>query len=67
MVDHTVKGYDNELDTLDRRIAEMGGTAEKMCSVRSSSEQGILPASTVGKGSLTPSREHTRPAHRRSL
>ena len=30
MVDHTVKGYDRELDALERRIAEMGGIAEKM-------------------------------------
>ena len=30
MVDHTVKSYDKELDALERRIAEMGGIAEKM-------------------------------------
>ena len=30
MVNHTVKAYDKELDTLERRIAEMGGIAEKM-------------------------------------
>ena len=30
MVDHTVKAYDKELDALERRIAEMGGIAEKM-------------------------------------
>ena len=30
MVNHTVKSYDTELDTLERRIAEMGGVAEKM-------------------------------------
>jgi phosphate transport system protein len=30
MVDHTVKAYDKELETLERRIAEMGGIAEKM-------------------------------------
>ena len=30
MVDHIVKSYDKELDTLERRIAEMGGIAEKM-------------------------------------
>ena len=30
MVNHTVKSYDTELDTLERRIAEMGGIAEKM-------------------------------------
>ncbi len=30
MVDHTMKAYDKELDTLERRIAEMGGIAEKM-------------------------------------
>jgi phosphate transport system protein len=30
MVDHTVKAYDKELEILDRRIAEMGGIAEKM-------------------------------------
>ena len=30
MVDHTVRAYDRELDTLERRIAEMGGIAEKM-------------------------------------
>jgi phosphate transport system protein len=30
MVDHTVKAYDKELDALGRRIAEMGGVAEKM-------------------------------------
>ncbi|MFY9969650.1 MAG: phosphate signaling complex protein PhoU [Roseiarcus sp.] len=30
MVEHTVKSYDRELDTLERRIAEMGGIAEKM-------------------------------------
>ena len=30
MVDHTVKAYDRELDTIARRIAEMGGIAEKM-------------------------------------
>jgi len=30
VVDHTVKGYDKDLDLLERRIAEMGGIAEKM-------------------------------------
>ncbi len=30
MVDHTVKSYDAELESLDRFIAEMGGIAEKM-------------------------------------
>ncbi|HYA72999.1 MAG TPA: phosphate signaling complex protein PhoU [Roseiarcus sp.] len=30
MVDHTVKSYDKDLDTLERHIAEMGGIAEKM-------------------------------------
>ena len=30
MHDHTVKSYDKELETLERRIAEMGGIAEKM-------------------------------------
>ncbi|MGO9392227.1 phosphate signaling complex protein PhoU [Rhodoblastus sp.] len=30
MVDHTVKSFDVELETLDRYIAEMGGIAEKM-------------------------------------
>ncbi len=30
MVDHTVKAYDRELDTIERLIAEMGGIAEKM-------------------------------------
>jgi phosphate transport system protein len=30
VVDHTVKSYDKDLDTLERRIAEMGGLAEKM-------------------------------------
>ena len=30
MVEHTVRAYDRELDTLERRIAEMGGVAEKM-------------------------------------
>jgi phosphate transport system protein len=30
VVNHTVKSYDKELDTLERRIAEMGGIAEKM-------------------------------------
>jgi phosphate transport system protein len=30
MVDHTVKSFDRELDTVERRIAEMGGIAEKM-------------------------------------
>jgi phosphate transport system protein len=30
VVEHTVKAYDTELDTLGRRIAEMGGIAEKM-------------------------------------
>src|SRR5271169_1038850 len=30
MIDHTVKAYDKELDALGRRIAEMGGIAEKM-------------------------------------
>ena len=32
MVEHTVKAYDRELDTLERLIAEMGGIAEKMVS-----------------------------------
>lgn len=32
MSDHTVKAYDRELDLLERRIAEMGGIAEKMLS-----------------------------------
>ncbi|MFZ0205146.1 MAG: PhoU domain-containing protein, partial [Roseiarcus sp.] len=30
MVDHIVKAYDAELSSLERRIAEMGGIAEKM-------------------------------------
>ena len=30
MVEHTVRSYDKDLDTLERRIAEMGGIAEKM-------------------------------------
>ncbi len=30
MIDHTTKAYDKELDELGRRIAEMGGIAEKM-------------------------------------
>jgi phosphate transport system protein len=30
MSDHTVKAYDRDLETLGRRIAEMGGIAEKM-------------------------------------
>jgi phosphate transport system protein len=30
MSDHIVKGYDRDLETLGRRIAEMGGIAEKM-------------------------------------
>ena len=30
MIEHTLKAYDRELDTLERRIAEMGGLAEKM-------------------------------------
>jgi phosphate transport system protein len=30
MADHTVRAYDQELETLERRIAEMGGIAEKM-------------------------------------
>ena len=30
MVSHTVQSYDGELDTPERRIAEMGGIAEKM-------------------------------------
>ena len=30
MVEHTVRSYDKELETLERRIAEMGGIAEKM-------------------------------------
>ena len=30
MVDHTVRSYDKDLDSLERRIAEMGGLAEKM-------------------------------------
>jgi phosphate transport system protein len=30
VVEHTVKSYDRELDTLERLIAEMGGVAEKM-------------------------------------
>jgi phosphate transport system protein len=30
MIEHTVTAYDKELDALERRIAEMGGIAEKM-------------------------------------
>lgn len=30
MVDHTVKAFDKDLETLDRHISEMGGIAEKM-------------------------------------
>ena len=30
MVEHTVRSYDKDLDSLERRIAEMGGLAEKM-------------------------------------
>jgi phosphate transport system protein len=32
MTDHTVKAYDNELEALGRKIAEMGGIAEQMLS-----------------------------------
>jgi len=32
MSEHTVRSYDKELDALERRIAEMGGIAEKMVS-----------------------------------
>jgi len=32
MTDHTVRAYDNELEALGRKIAEMGGIAEKMLS-----------------------------------
>lgn len=32
MTDHTVKSYDRDLEALGRRIAEMGGVAEKMLS-----------------------------------
>lgn len=32
MSDHTVKAYDQELEVLNQRIAEMGGIAEKMLS-----------------------------------
>jgi phosphate transport system protein len=32
MSDHTVKAYDRDLETLGRKIAEMGGIAEKMLS-----------------------------------
>ena len=32
MADHTVTAYDTELETLGRKIAEMGGIAEKMLS-----------------------------------
>ena len=32
MIDHIVKSYDKELETLERRIAEMGGMAEQMVS-----------------------------------
>jgi phosphate transport system protein len=32
MTEHTVKSYDRDLETLERRIAEMGGIAEKMLS-----------------------------------
>ena len=32
MLDHTVKAYDTELEILGRKIAEMGGIAEKMLS-----------------------------------
>lgn len=32
MVDHTVRSFDTELETLDRHISEMGGIAEKMLS-----------------------------------
>jgi phosphate transport system protein len=30
VIEHTVRSYDKDLDTLERRIAEMGGIAEKM-------------------------------------
>ena len=32
MTDHTVRAYDAELEALGRKIAEMGGIAEKMLS-----------------------------------
>ncbi|WP_298426770.1 phosphate signaling complex protein PhoU [Rhodoblastus sp.] len=32
MVDHTVRSFDADLETLDRHISEMGGIAEKMLS-----------------------------------
>jgi phosphate transport system protein len=32
MSEHTVKGYDRDLEALDRKISEMGGIAEKMLS-----------------------------------
>ena len=30
MIEHTLKAFDKELDAIERRIAEMGGIAEKM-------------------------------------
>ena len=32
MTDHTVRAFDRELEMLGRKIAEMGGLAEKMLS-----------------------------------
>ncbi|HEY0146319.1 MAG TPA: PhoU domain-containing protein, partial [Methylovirgula sp.] len=32
MTDHTVRAYDDELEALGRKIAEMGGIAEQMLS-----------------------------------
>ena len=56
MVDHTVKAYDNELDMLDRRIAQMGGIAEKMVIERLTFQRRTLKTSqrVAPSGSQTP-------------
>jgi phosphate transport system protein len=49
VVDHIVRSYDKELDTLERRIAEMGGIAEKMVidAMDALSQADVAPANQV--------------------
>ena len=42
MLGHTVKAYDKELEVLGRKIAEMGGIAEKMLSDATATRVSVL-------------------------
>ena len=54
VVDHTVRAYDKELSALERRIAEMGGIAEKMVIDAMDALAGATPGSRNRSSPPTP-------------